>query len=63
MSAPSWFIYEVGYMTQAPTDFVCTYYSTTDMPACTKENICDDNPAIKSWEADPDSPKTLDNWQ
>ena len=30
---------------------------------CTQENICDDDPHIKSWEADPDSDKTLYNWQ
>ena len=63
MSAPSWFIYEIGFLTQAPTEYICTYYSATDQPACTLENICADNPAIESWEADPASVKTLYNWQ
>ena len=65
MSAPSWFIYEFGYLTQAPDAYVCTYAAgvTPDPSICTKENICDDDPRIASWEADPDSPDTLDNWQ
>ena len=35
------------------------------MPECTVDNICNDsvNSAFSSWEADPDSEKTLNNWQ
>ena len=66
MSAPSWFIYELGFLTQEPTQFVCTYYEqyTNDSSdICTKENICADDPRIATWEADPDSTKTLNNFQ
>jgi len=27
MSAPSWFIYEIGYLDQKPSDYICTYKS------------------------------------
>ena len=62
MSAPSWFIFEPGYLTQKP-DYTCEYYSETDQPECNTENICDENPAIKSWDFDYSSSKTLHNWQ
>ena len=63
LSGPMWWVYEVGYLSQAPDKYVCSYASEKDMPECTKENICSSNPAIVSWEADPDDPKTLNNWQ
>ena len=57
MSAPSFFIYQIGYLDQKPSDYICTYESETNMPACTVDNICDYsvNSAFSSWEADPDS--------
>ena len=65
MSAPSWFIYEVGFYTQAPDQYICKDADGNVLPAdvCTKDNICDGDSAIASWEADPSSDKTLDNWQ
>lgn len=65
MSATSWFIYELGYYTQPPTSYVCTYTeaSLASSDICTVENICSGDPRIESWQADPDSPDTLDNWQ
>ena len=64
MSAPSFFIYEIGFLIQKPSEYICTYKSETDMPECTVDNICNDsvNSAFSSWEADPDSEKTLNNW-
>ena len=62
MSAPSWFVYESGYLTQKP-EYTCEYYSESDQPECNSENICDENPAIKSWDYDYSSDKTLHNWQ
>ena len=56
-----WF-QELGYFTQAPDSYICTYAGQDDQPPCTKDNICSGNPAIISWEADPDSNKTLYNW-
>ena len=50
---------ELGYFIQAPDTYICTYASQDNKPPCTKENICANNPAITSWEADPDSMKTL----
>ena len=46
MSAPSWFIYEVGFFTQAPDQYICKDADGNVLPAdvCTKDNICDDDP-------------------
>ena len=69
MSSTSFFVYEVGYFTQAPTEYTCQYVEgyvppeNKDDTICTQENICDGNPNIKSWEADPNSDDTLYNWQ
>ena len=65
MSSPSWFIYEIGYLTQAPDAYVCTYTDgvTPSTDICTQANICDGDSRIATWEADPDSEKTLYNWQ
>mmetsp|Transcript_1601 Transcript_1601/g.2370 ORF Transcript_1601/g.2370 Transcript_1601/m.2370 type:complete len:300 (-) Transcript_1601:727-1626(-) len=63
LSGQNWWFYVLGYLTQEPDSFVCTYATEFYQPACTKENICAGNPAITSWEADPDSDKTLYNWQ
>ena len=64
ISAPSWFVYEIGYFTQAPTAYICTYTGgvTPTEDICTQENICAGNPEISTWEADPDDEKTLYNW-
>ena len=63
ISAPSWFIYQIGYLTMRP-EYVCTFADGVpyDPDICTKENICDNDPRIVSWEPDPDSDTTLDNW-
>lgn len=65
MSAQSWFIFELGFFTQAPDAYICTYTGGIIPPEdiCTKENICNGDPRIASWEADPDSDRTLYNWQ
>ena len=65
MSGPGWFIYEIGFLQQKPSDYICTYKDPLQEPACTVENICnnDVNVAFESWEANPDSDKTLYNWQ
>ena len=46
MSAPSWFIYEVGFFTQAPDQYICKDADGNVLPAdvCTKDNICDGDP-------------------
>ena len=66
MSAPSFFIYEIGYLTQEPdpdTGYICTYTTTpSSSDVCTKENICAGDPQIASWEINPDSDKFLYNW-
>ena len=62
MSGPSWFIYEVGYLTQEP-DYICEYDDSGETPECNKENICSEAPGIKSWDYDYNSEKTLHNWQ
>ena len=63
MSAPSWYIYEIGFLTQQP-DYTCTYTDgiipTEDI--CIKAYICDDDPRIAGYQVDYDSQKTLDNW-
>ena len=64
MSSPSWFVYEIGFLTQEPDKYICTY--TTPIPAgldiCNKDNICAGNPWIATYEADPNDDKTLYNW-
>lgn len=65
MSAPSWFVYEIGYLTQEPESdgYICTFYSaSTDQSICTKENICAGDSQIASWEIDPNGDKFLHNW-
>lgn len=62
MTGPAWWFFEVGYFTQEPEAFICTYASGADQPECTKENICSGNPAILDWKADPNDVKTLYNW-
>ena len=65
MSVVCFFEFQIGYLIQKPSDYVCSYKSETDMPSCTVQNICDDsvNGAFSSWEADPNSEKTLQNRQ
>ena len=65
ISAPSWFIFEVGYFIQAPDEYICKNADGVILSAdvCTKDNICDGDPQIATWEADPSSDKTLYNWQ
>ena len=50
---------ELGYFIQPPDSYICSYASKDNQPSCTKENICANDPAITSWEADPDSLQTL----
>ena len=59
----NWFLYPLGYFTQAPDSYICTYNGEPDVSICTVENICAGDPRIATWEADPDSDHTLDNWQ
>ena len=65
MSSFSWFFYSFGYLVQAPTAYVCTDADGVQLAdsICTVDNICDGDPRIASWVADPDSIDTLDNWQ
>lgn len=63
MSSISWFMYEIGFLIQSPDTYACTYNADFEPTPCTREYICAGDPAIASWEADPDSPKTLFNWQ
>lgn len=63
MSAPSWFVYEVGFYTQTPDSYICTY-SDGVVASCTQDEICgNDASNIVSYEGDPDDPKFLYNWQ
>ena len=64
ISSPSWFVYEVGYLTQAPDDYICKF-TEDDVPpdTCTKKNICDNDPLIESYKGDPNDDKFLYNWQ
>ena len=65
MSCISFVVYILGYLLQTPDTYICTY--TTEVPEgsdiCTQENICDGDPRIATWEADPYSDKYIDNWQ
>ena len=63
MSAPSWYFYEVGFFTQAPGSYLCTY-SDGIVASCTQDEICgSDASNIVSYEGDPSDPKFLYNWQ
>ena len=63
ISAPSWFIYETGFLTQKP-EYTCVYVpGVVIKPACTQENICADDPDIESWGYDYGNLNTLHNWQ
>ena len=63
MSAQSWYFYGLGFLTQPPDYYICTYNGVPDPNICIKENICADDPRIATWEADPDHSHTLYNWQ
>ena len=63
ISSTSWFVYEIGYLTQEP-EYTCLYDSSVvSPPPCTSDNICSNNSAILSWDFDYKSDETLDNWQ
>ena len=62
MSAQSWYIYEMGYMTQVP-DYTCTFHDPDNPVECNQKNICDKDSNVASWEPDMDSDKSLYNWQ
>ena len=62
MSAQSWYFYALGFLTQEPGSYVCTYNGVADDDICTKENICADDPRIATWEGNPDSEAFLNNW-
>ena len=61
MSSPSWFIYEVGFLTQEPETYTCTFDDGT-VGSCTKEDICDGDD-VASYAFNPNAEKYLDNWQ
>ena len=65
MDGPNWFCYSIGYLIQKPDVYLCTYTDGITPPEdiCTVENICDGDPRIASWEADPNDSQTLNNWQ
>ena len=65
ISGPNFFLFEIGFYTQAPDTYICTYTDGVQpsVDICTKEYICKNDPRIATWEADPDSDKTLYNWQ
>jgi MFS family permease len=65
ISGPSFFIFAIGFFTQKPDAYVCTYTGDVEPTEniCTLDNICAGDSQIASWEADPDSIRTLDNWQ
>ena len=69
MAGPNFFSFTFGYLTQKPDKYICTYTDVVDHTMlanekiCTVKNICDDDPRIATWEADPNDAQTLYNWQ
>ena len=62
MSGPSWFIYEVGYLTQSPENYFCTNAEGVTY-SCTQKDICASDSTVVSFEADQNDSKFLYNWQ